>query len=102
MGGFDIGALTGAACALLGGVLSYVAFLRNNRVDADKSGREIGTVLTELRYIKDAVNDANRKLDEHEKENRNFGERLTAVEASTKSAHHRIDALEGRQRGAGT
>lgn len=102
MGNLQLGSIIGAVCTIFGFALSYLAFTRTMRQDAEKGGRETGTVLTELSYIKNAINDANRKLDEQERENRHFGERLTAVEASAKSAHHRIDALEGRQRGAGS
>ncbi len=102
MGGLQLGSLIGAVCTIFGFALSYLAFSRTMRQDAEKGGRETGAVLTELSYIKNAITDANRKLDDQARENRRFGERLTAVEASTESAHHRIDALENRQRGAGT
>lgn len=97
----DIGALTGLACGVVGAVLSYLAFARNQKHDADLEGRETGEVLTELRYIRGSIESIIKKMDKIEDRNREFGEKLIALEQSVKSAHHRIDTLEGSMRGAG-
>lgn len=98
----DIGALTGLACGVVGAVLSYLAFARNQKHDADQEGRETGAVLAELRYIRSSIDSIIKKMDKIEERHQEFGERLTAVESSAKSAHHRIDTIEGRLRGAGS
>ena len=99
--GVDIGALTGAACAIAGAVISYLAFFRSARHDADKSGRETGAVLTELGYIKSSIDEINHKMDAQEARNYEFFSRLSAVEASAKQAHKRIDDIDRHSGHAG-
>lgn len=53
------------------------------------------TVLSEIGYIKSGVDDIKAEQREQRKTNTEFVSRLTAVEASTKQAHKRIDTLEG-------
>lgn len=53
------------------------------------------TVLSEIGYIKSGVDDIKAEQREQRKTNTEFVSRLTAVEASAKQAHKRIDTLEG-------
>ena len=71
--------IVGLVCTVLGAVISYATFSRNKGKDDRSNGQQLGTVLTELGYIKT---------------NTAVEGRLAAVEASAKSAHHRIDHLE--------
>ena len=71
--------IVGLVCTVLGAVISYATFSRNKGKDDRSNGQQLGTVLTELGYIKT---------------NTEVEGRLAAVEASAKSAHHRIDHLE--------
>ena len=71
--------IVGLVCTVLGAVISYATFSRNKGKDDRSNGQQLGTVLTELGYIKS---------------NTEVEGRLAAVEASAKSAHHRIDHLE--------
>ena len=82
---------------LLGIIISYAAFLRNSKKDSNEDGREVGTVLTELGYIKGGIDDLKAENREQRKTNTELITRLTAVEASAKQAHKRIDRLEGRE-----
>ena len=89
-----VGAIIGVLGTILGGVLSYAAFHRNSKKDSESEGKEAGTMLTEIGYIKGGIDRIERKQDA-----RYIGmaERMSAVESSAKSAHHRIDRLEGRE-----
>ena len=80
-----VGAIIGVLGTILGGVLSYAAFHRNSKKDSEEEGKSSGTMLTEIGYIKGGIDRIERK------------ERMSAVESSAKSAHHRIDRLEGRE-----
>lgn len=84
-------AVIGIAGAILGGVLSYVAFLRNSKKDSEADGKQSGMVLTELGYIKSGIDDLKSENREQRKTNTEFITRLTAVESSAKQAHKRID-----------
>jgi len=90
-------AVIGIAGAILGGVLAYVAFLRNSKKDSEADGKQSGTILTELGYIKGGIDDLKSENREQRKTNTEFISRLTAVESSAKQAHKRIDRLEGRE-----
>lgn len=79
-------------CAI---VFGYAAFSRNRTKDTEDEVKRDTTVLTEIGYIKSGVDDIKAEQREQRKTNTEFVSRLTAVEASAKQAHKRIDALEG-------
>ncbi len=81
---------------IAGVVFGCVTFFRNKRTDDAAGGKKDGIVLTELGYIKSGVDDIKRKQEKQDEQNMIFVSRLTAVEASAKQAHKRIDGLEGR------
>ena len=47
-------------------------------------------------YIKSGVDDIKRKQEKEDERHVQVVSRLTAVEASAKQAHHRLDSLEGK------
>ena len=53
--------------------------------------------LTEIGYIKGGIDRIERKQDAQDARYIGMAERMSAVESSAKSAHHRIDRLEGRE-----
>lgn len=89
--------IVGLVCTVLGAVISYATFSRNKGKDDRSSGQQLGTVLTELGYIKSNTDEIKTEQREQRRINAEVYSRLTAVEASAKSAHHRIDRLEGRE-----
>lgn len=66
--------------------------------DEQKEAKQDGVVLTELGYIKSGVDDIKRKQEKQEQQNLEFMSRLTAVEASSKQAHKRLDIIENSKR----
>ena len=89
--------LIGIVCAILGALLSWLAYQRNMKKDSNDAGRETGIVLTELGYIKSGVDDVKTEQREQRKTNTEIISRLSAVESSAKQAHKRIDRIEGRE-----
>ena len=81
-------------CTVLGAVISYATFSHNKGKDDRSNGQQLGTVLTELGYIKSNTDEIKTEQREQRKTNTEVEGRLAAVEASAKSAHHRIDHLE--------
>ena len=75
----------------------YAAFHRNSKKDSESEGKEAGTMLTEIGYIKGGIDRIERKQDAQDARYISMAERMSAVESSAKSAHHRIDRLEGRE-----
>lgn len=74
----------------------YSAWKRNHKVDDTSTGENKGTMLTEIGYIKSGIDDIKRKQDKQDERNIEVITRMTAVEASAKQAHKRLDRLEGR------
>lgn len=89
---------TGAIVAIIGGIagvlFGLVTLFRNKKQDDTQEGRESGTVLSDLGYIKAGVDEIKSEQKEQRKTNIEFITRLTAVEESTKQAHKRIDELK--------
>jgi len=85
-----IGAV-GGLCAIAFG---YATYKRNRKADDSSEGKESGTLFTEIGYIKSGIDDIKRKQDKQDERLLQFSERLTAVEASSKQAHKRLDRLE--------
>ena len=77
-------------------VFGYIAFNKNKKSDNQKEGKQDGVVLTELGYIKSGVDDIKRKQEHQERQHIEVISRITAVEESTKQAHHRIDEIKQR------
>ena len=93
----ELTAIIGLVCAIVGGVIGYLGFWRSSRKDSENEGRETGTVLTELGYIKGGIDDLKAEQREQRKTNTELLTRVTAVEASAKQAHKRIDRIEGKE-----
>lgn len=85
----------GTLCAI---VFAAAAFFRNKKKDDSDEGKATGTILTELGYIRGGIDDLKSEQREQRKTNTDVITRLTAVEASAKQAHKRIDSIEGRER----
>lgn len=85
--------VTGTVVAI---ICSLTALVRNKKADAGSEGRQDGQILTELGYIKGGIDDVKNEQREQRKINTDFVSRLTAVEASAKQAHKRLDQIEGR------
>lgn len=83
----------GTVCAI---VFGYHSFSRNRKKDEADEGKENGTLLTEIGYIKSGVDDIKRKQEKQDEQHIEMVTRLTAVEASAKQAHKRLDRLENR------
>lgn len=93
-------------CAIIFG---YAAFSRNRNKDTKEEVKERAakeaaaaktdaTVLTEIGYIKANTDEIKAEQKEQRKVNTEVVSRLTAVEASAKQAHKRLDTMEERQR----
>ena len=83
-------AIVSPVCALIFGIVSM---RRSQKTDDAASGREMGTVISDLGYVKSSVDGVMRELKAQEKQYTGIVERVSAVEQSTKAAHHRIDDL---------
>lgn len=75
-------------------VLIALAGFYIGRSSAKKEeGKQEATVLVELGHIKGQVDGIDKKMDRHDQQYTDMAMRLTAVEESTKQAHHRINEI---------
>ena len=88
----------GLVFTILGGIIGYATYLMNSRKNVKQETKEDVAMSTKLDTKLDMIS---KNIDEIRLDNKDFnktihqlGERLSAVESSTKSAHHRIDNLE--------
>lgn len=88
----------GLVFTILGGVIGIATYFMNSRKNVRQETKEDVALSTKLDTKLDMIS---KNIDEIRLDNKDFnktihqlGERLSAVESSTKSAHHRIDNLE--------
>ena len=85
---------------IVAGICAAYFGIKNNRrsdkTDDAAEGKKDGVILTEIGYIKSGVDDIKRKQETQEKQHIEVITRITAVEESSKQAHHRIDGLEDK------
>lgn len=89
-----LGTIFGIVGVLASFVFAYLAFSRNKKRDDEGQGQQLGTIQSDLGYVKSGIDDIKKEQREQRSINQSLGERVTAVEESTKQAHKRIDHLE--------
>jgi len=89
---FYLIAAVGTGCSIL---FAYLGYIRGISKESVIVGKEDGALKSDTEYIRRRVDDlllelrnVNNKLDSH-------AERITRVEESLKSAHHRLDEMKG-------
>ena len=88
--------LIGVIGTLAGFLISYLAFQRTRDNDLKSDAQEDGVIKTKLDSIGKGVDDIRIDLKANEKQMFRMSEQLVRVDESTKSAHKRIDKLEGK------
>ena len=92
-----LGTIFGIAGVILSAVFAYLAFSRNKRKDDEGQGQQLGTIQSDLGYVKAGIDDIKNEQREQRNINIALTSRVTAVEESTKQAHKRIDHLEANK-----
>lgn len=80
-----------SALALLFSVYQFV-----KATEKEDTG-QITTVLIKLENISEGITEIKADMRSIKEDVNNLRERVATVEASAKSAHHRIDAIEGKE-----
>lgn len=70
---------------------------RNKKKDEQAEATSMATVIAKLENIGNCVNEIKADMRNVKDDVQRMRERLVAVEQSTKSAHHRIDNLIGKE-----
>ena len=85
----------GAFGTLSGFVLSYLAFQHNRDKEIRKDADSGAVIRTKLDSIGKGVDDIRIDLKANDKQISRLGKEIVRVDESAKSAHKRIDKLEG-------
>ncbi|WP_042472752.1 hypothetical protein [Bacillus ndiopicus] len=91
----ELTAIVGVLSALIGMALTYLAFMRNRDKDVQRSAAESAVISTKLDSINVGVENIRIDMKVEQRERMELSERVTRVEESSKSAHLRINKLEG-------
>ncbi len=89
--------LIGCAGTIVGMVLAYLTFMSKVKEANKKDGIESGQLKADIEYIKRSSDTTLLELRDLNRTVNNHADRLARVEESTKSAHKRIDNIEGRE-----
>lgn len=85
-----------SVCSLLiAATVAVTTIRRNSKADDKNEATQLTTVIVKLENIGDDIKDIKKDIKEVNLEVQSIKERLLKVEQSTKSAHHRLDHLEG-------
>ena len=76
-----------------GVILAAITFYIGRTTSAKSEGKQDGTILSELGYLKSSMDDIKLRLSDQDKRDRDYIGRLVCVEETVKSAHKRIDQL---------
>ena len=82
---------------LAGFALSYLA--RNSKKDSADAGKESGTVLTEIGYIKANTDDIKRKQEKQDETRVKMTERVVKLEGDSARTNKRLEILESHDYG---
>lgn len=85
-------------CTILGIVLSFLAFQRNNKKDIQSDTKEFVEVRTQLDYISRGIDDIKFNDRIRDEQLKNLNERLIIVESETKILFKRFERLDDSYR----
>lgn len=83
----------GLLCSVIGAALGIWSYSRNVKKDTKDESRDFTRVEAKLDYVSKGVDDIRLDIKATDRRVSEVSERLTRVEESTKSAHHRIDEI---------
>lgn len=85
--------LTSLVASISGIIFALLSFRRNQRSDQKKEGRNEGTMLSDIGYIKACVDRVEKNIGIVDERYRNAAERLAKLEESMRNAEKRLDEL---------
>ena len=97
MGTGSIVALIGAVGTICGVIFGYLGYQKGVKKDCLNNGKDSGSLMSDIGYIKSGIDDLKRKQETSESRHYALAERVTKVEESAKQAHHRIDDIKGKK-----
>lgn len=87
-------AIVGIICGIGGFIISFLGYFRNSKSDIKEETGSTARVEMKLDYAITGINEIKADMKDTQKDVIEISTRLTKVEDSLKSAHHRIDELK--------
>ncbi|KMY49579.1 hypothetical protein [Peribacillus loiseleuriae] len=84
----------GVLCAIIGAVISFLAFSLNRDKDVKTGASESAVIRTKLDNINSGVESIRIDIKANERRVSELSERVIRVEESSKQAHKRLDNME--------
>ena len=78
-------------------IINASNFKRNRRADDQQDATERTTLIVKIEAINNGINEIKTDLRSLRGDVRELQDRMIVVEQSTKSVHHRVDKLEGKE-----
>lgn len=92
----EIGILISIISLIVAAVVGFTNIKRNQTADNRQAAAEMTTVIVKLETLNNNVTEMKTELRSLGTNYQEIREKLIILEQSTKSAHHRIDAIEGK------
>lgn len=92
----DVPILISFLSLCVAGAVGIAGLRRNKTTDDRKEASEMTTLIVKLENINNGVNEIKSDMRNMRNDIQDLRDRLIIVEQSTKSAHHRLDGLEGK------
>ena len=89
--------IVGAFMTLLSVSIAVFTFYFNRKKETSEDSEFRGSLKSDIQHIKTGVDDLKRDNQNMREDIRDLDHRVTLVEASAKSAHHRLDTQERRK-----
>lgn len=89
--------ITGTIVTIITVIVAVLTFYNARKKDAENNAEWKGGLNTDLRYIRDGIDDLKHDNKDIKDNIKDLDHRITLVEASTKSAHHRLDDMLNRK-----
>lgn len=89
--------IIGALMTVISILVAVFTFYFNRKKEADGAGEFRGKMETDIKYIKDGIDDMKDDFRDVKDDIHDLDHRVTLVEASVKSAHHRLDEREEKK-----
>lgn len=86
----------GAVSVLFGMLITYLTFLRGRDKEIKTDAAEQAKVSIQLNHISNGVNDIKLDLKTNERQINQLSEQVARIDEGVKSAHKRINKLEGK------
>lgn len=95
-----IGVVISVLSLIVAAIVGFTNVKRNQNTDNRQAAAEMTTVIVKLETINSSVSEIKADVRNTRTDMQDLRDRLIVVEQSAKSAHHRIDMLEGQDNNA--